>query len=150
MLWYPWFASEAMAETLPAHDVAYAWIPQLGGRRKVVAGSPNTAWRNPSFRGYADHLSSAEFADGLARLLDLAARHRTAMMCAELLWWQCHRALISDVLKVRGIEVLHIADAKPPVPHPFSAAARIVDGALSYAPAQGGLFLDGDGGTAER
>lgn len=137
---YPWFSGESLAETLPAAGVEYLWLPQLGGRRKVLPGSTNTAWRNASFQGYADHLSSAEFADGLERLLDLAARRRTAMMCAEALWWQCHRALISDVLKVRGHEVLHIADAKAPVPHPYSSAVRVVDGRLSYAAVQGGLF----------
>lgn len=137
---YPWFASETMAETLPAHDIAYLWLPQLGGRRKVQPGSTNSNWRNPSFQGYADHLASAEFADGLSRLLALAATRRTALMCAEAMWWQCHRALISDVLKVRGIEVLHIADTRPPAPHPYSAAARVQDGQLSYAPAQAALF----------
>lgn len=137
---YPWFASEALAASLPQHGIEYTWLPQLGGRRKVQPGSPNTAWRNPSFQGYADHLSSAEFADGLATLLALAAQRRTAMMCAEAMWWQCHRALISDVLKVRGIEVLHIDGAGPPTPHPYSAAARVVDGRLSYGPAQAGLF----------
>lgn len=137
---YPWFASDTMAAALRARGNDYLWLPQLGGRRRPVPGSVNTAWRNASFQGYADHLASAEFADGLARLLDLAARRRTAILCAEVLWWQCHRALISDVLKVRGIEVLHIADAKAPSPHPYSSAASIVDGRLSYAPAQSGLF----------
>lgn len=137
---YPWFAGEALAGQLPAHGVTYTWLPQLGGRRKVQPGSPNGGWRNPSFQGYADHLSTTEFADGLARLLALAARQRTAMMCAEAMWWQCHRALICDVLKVRGIEVLHIADARPATPHPYSSAARVEDGRLSYAPAQAGLF----------
>jgi uncharacterized protein (DUF488 family) len=91
-------------------------------------------WRNTSFRGYADHIGSGEFADGLQELLELADQRRTTLMCAELLWWRCHRALISDVLKVRGIEVIHIVDEKQTVVHPYTSAARVADGRLSYAP----------------
>jgi uncharacterized protein (DUF488 family) len=137
---YPWFASEALAESLPAHAIEYAWIPQLGGRRKVQPGSANGGWRNASFQGYADHLASAEFADGLGRALDLAARRRTALMCAEALWWRCHRALISDVLKLRGLEVVHILDEAKATPHEYTSPARVVDGRLEYPPLQGSLL----------
>jgi uncharacterized protein (DUF488 family) len=137
---YPYFASEALAESLPAHGIAYRWLPELGGRRKVQPGSPNTAWRNASFQGYADHLASPEFATGLEKLLELAAERRTSLMCAEAVWWRCHRSLIADVLKLRGIEVVHIIDAKHTTVHPYTSAARIVDGQLSYAPAQAGLL----------
>ena len=137
---YPYFASEALAETLPAHGIAYQWLPELGGRRKVQPGSPNTAWRNASFQGYADHLASPEFADGLEKLLRLAADRRTALMCAEAVWWRCHRSLIADVLKLRGIEVIHIIDAKHTTVHPYTSPARIVEGRLSYALAQGDLL----------
>jgi uncharacterized protein (DUF488 family) len=130
---YPYFASDALAETLPAHGIAYEWLHQLGGRRKVQADSPNTAWRNASFQGYADHLASAEFAEGLAELLMLAAARPTAMMCAEAVWWRCHRSLIADVLKLRGIEVIHIIDATHSTVHPYTSASHIVDGRLSYA-----------------
>ena len=137
---FPWFASEALAESLPAHGLEYLWLPQLGGRRKVQPGSPNGGWRNPSFQGYADHLDTAEFADGFDRLLALAARRRTAMMCAEAVWWQCHRALISDVLKLRGIEVVHLMDAGKAAPHTYTAPARVEDGRLGYPPVQGALL----------
>ena len=137
---YPYFASEALAESLPAHGIAYRWLPELGGRRKVQPGSPNTAWRNASFQGYADHLAGPEFATGLEKLLDLAAERRTSLMCAEAVWWRCHRSLIADVLKLRGIEVVHIIVAKHTTVHPYTSAARIVDGQLSYAPAQAGLL----------
>ena len=137
---YPWFASEALAGSLPPAGIGYLWLPQLGGRRKVQPGSPNGGWRNPSFQGYADHIASAEFAEGLAALLDLAAGRRTAVMCAEAVWWRCHRALIADVLKLSGIEVVHILDAGHAQPHPYTAPARIVDGRLGYPPAQPGLF----------
>lgn len=137
---YPYFASEAMAESLPAHGIDYQWLPKLGGRRKVQPGSPNTAWRNASFQGYADYIATEEFAEGLDALLTLAAQRRTAMMCAEVVWWRCHRSLVSDVLKVRGIEVIHIIDATHSTQHPYTSPARIVDGKLSYAPAQGALL----------
>ncbi len=134
---YPHFASDALAQSLPAHGLAYQWIPSLGGRRKVQPDSPNTAWRNASFQGYADYTATPEFADGLAELLRLAAGKRTAMMCAEVLWWRCHRSIVSDVLKLRGIEVLHIMDATHSTEHPYTSPASIVDGRLSYAAAQG-------------
>ena len=137
---YPWFASEALAQTLPAHGIEYAWVPQLGGRRRVQPGSRNGGWRNASFQGYADHLDSAEFAEGLAQVVALAARRRTALMCAEAVWWRCHRALIADVLKLRGWHVVHILDARHATAHPYTSPARIVDGRLDYAPAQEGLF----------
>ena len=129
---YPHFAGEAMAQTLPAEGVVYEWLPKLGGRRRPVPGSPNTGWRNESFRGYADHLASAEFAQGLAQLLALAARARTALMCAETLWWRCHRSLIADVLRCRGFEVIHILDATHSTVHPYTSPARVIDGKLSY------------------
>ncbi len=137
---YPHFASEALAASLPAHGVAYQWIPRLGGRRKVQPDSLNTAWRNASFQGYADYTATAEFAAGLAELLKLASARRTAMMCAEAVWWRCHRSLVSDVLKLRGIEIIHIIDAKHSTVHPYTSPARIVDGQLSYAPAVDGLL----------
>ncbi len=136
----PHLAGEAMAGALPAHGIAYRWIPQLGGRRRAHRDSPNTAWRNASFRAYADHLGTPEFAEGLDELLGLASQKRTAMMCAEAVWWRCHRSIISDVLKLRGIEVIHIIDATHATVHPYTSPAHIVDGKLSYAPAQGELL----------
>lgn len=137
---YPHFASEAMATSLPAHGIAYQWIPKLGGRRKVQPDSPNTAWRNASFQGYADYTATTEFSEGLDELLKLAAAKRTAMMCAEVVWWRCHRSIVSDVLKLRGIEVVHIIDAKHTTVHPYTSPAHVVDGKLSYAGAQGELL----------
>lgn len=130
----PQFGQDALKNALLTHGVAYQWIPALGGRRRPRADSPNTAWRNTSFRGYADHLESDEFARGLDELLELAGRLRTTLMCAELPWWRCHRSLIADVLRVRGVEVIHILDEKKAVVHPYTSPARIVDGRLTYAP----------------
>jgi len=137
---YPYFASDALAATLPAHGLAYQWIPRLGGRRKVQPGSPNTAWRNASFQGYADYTATAEFAEGLAELLKLATSKRTALMCAEAVWWRCHRSIIADVLKLRGIEVIHIIDATHTTVHPYTSPARIENGRLNYAAPQGELL----------
>ena len=141
---HPHFAREAMEARLPAQGIEYLWLPQLGGRRRPRPDSPNTGWRNEAFRGYADHIDSVEFAEGLAALEALAARRRTAMMCSELLWWRCHRSLVADVLKARGYEVLHVADAGAAKPHPWTAPARMVDGRLDYsAPGQAGDLFAG-------
>ena len=130
---HPHFAQPQLRASLAEHGIAYHWFPVLGGRRRPRADSPNTAWRNASFRAYADHLDTAEFAGGLDALLQGASELRTAIMCAELLWWRCHRALIADVLRVRGFEVIHILDGKDCAVHPYTSAARIVEGRLSYA-----------------
>lgn len=138
---HPWFASQAMAQALPEAGLAYQWLPQLGGRRKVQPGSPNGGWRNAAFQGYADHLASAEFAQGLAQALALARRRRTALMCAESVWWRCHRRLIADLLRHRGHTVLHILGAQVPQPHPENPAARAQGDLLVYPPVQPELFL---------
>lgn len=129
----PHFDQDALSERLERSGIEYRWFATLGGRRRGRKDSPNTAWRNLSFRAYADHLESEEFAQGFAQLLELAERKRTTLMCAEAVWWRCHRALIADVLKARGIEVRHILDATHAVEHPYTSPARIVHGQLSYA-----------------
>ena len=131
---YPQFDRESLAESLRERGIGYEHFPELGGRRKPKPDSRNTAWRNEAFRGYADHMETERFREGVNRLVDLASKvGPTALMCAEAVWWRCHRALISDFLKARGIEVTHILDAKKTEPHPFTSAARIVNGELSYA-----------------
>jgi len=130
---HPHFAREALEEWLPASGIEYVWLPQLGGRRRPRKDSPNDGWRNEAFRGYADHIESAEFGEGLQWLEALASRRRAAMMCSELLWWRCHRSLVSDVLKARGWTVLHVVDSAPPKEHPWTAPARIVGGRLDYS-----------------
>lgn len=104
----PHFGREWMSEALPAKGIGYVHERALGGRRRPVAGSPNTGWRNRSFQGYADHLSTPEFEAALERVMDAARRTRSAIMCAEALWWRCHRMLISDALTVRAWRVRHI------------------------------------------
>ena len=134
---HPHFAGPSLGASLSGQGVDYRWLPLLGGRRRALANSPNTAWRNASFRGYADYIQTDEFEEGLEQLLELSGRARTAVMCAEAVWWRCHRALIADVLRVRGIEVVHILDMEHTTLHPFTSAARIVDGRLTYTPADG-------------
>ena len=130
---YPQFNKEALAQSLREHGIYYEHLPELGGRRKPRPDSHNTAWRNASFRGYADWMETKEFRKGIERLVDLTSEvGPAAIMCAEVVWWRCHRALISDYLKVRGIEVIHIVNANKTEPHPYTSAARMVDGALSY------------------
>jgi len=132
---YPQFGREALAKSLVEHGIRYEHFPELGGRRKTKPDSRNTAWRNESFRGYADYMETEDFQKGIARLLDLADQSEPiAIMCAEAVWWRCHRSLISDYLKARGVEVIHILDKKKTEPHPFTAAAKIVNGELSYTP----------------
>jgi uncharacterized protein (DUF488 family) len=131
---YPQFNREALAESVSAHGIRYEHFPELGGRRKPKPDSRNTAWRNASFRGYADHMETDEFHKGIERLLGLAREAGpAAIMCAEAVWWRCHRSLISDYLKAHSIEVIHILDANKTELHPYTSAAQIVNGNLSYS-----------------
>ena len=130
---WPHFAQEPLARTLTDRGLVYLWFPDLGGRRKPTSGSPNTAWRSASFRGYADYMATEAFAEGLHRLVNLASGLRTAVMCAESLWWRCHRGLIADVLRWHRFEVIHVLGPHSTASHPYTAAARIVRGRLSYA-----------------
>lgn len=129
----PQFANAALGASLRAKGLDYLWLPDLGGRRRPVPDSPNTAWRNPSFRGYADYLHTEPFGESFATLVNLVCGVRTAVMCAEALWWRCHRGLIADVLRSLGFEVIHILGPGSSAPHPYTAAARIVRGQLTYA-----------------
>lgn len=136
---YPQFNVEPLRGALHAAGIDYAPFTELGGRRKVLPDSPNTAWRHPAFRGYADYMATDAFRDGVERLKELAGRRRTAIMCAEAVWWRCHRGLISDVFKLHGTRVLHITGPGTPHEHPWTSAAHVVDGRLDYASPQGEL-----------
>jgi uncharacterized protein (DUF488 family) len=134
---HPHFNAAALRDALVVEDIHYEGFPELGGRRSPQADSANTRWRNASFRGYADYMETAAFDEALARLLAVAASARAAIMCAEALWWRCHRALIGDVLKARGMKVLHIMGEGDLVEHPYTSAASVVDGKLYYGPSPG-------------
>jgi uncharacterized protein (DUF488 family) len=128
----PQFGSEALAASLRSRGLSYLWLPGLGGRRKPLPDSPNTAWRSLQFRGYADYMETEEFAESLAELVSLAAGARTAIMCAEAVWWRCHRSLIADLLKSLGYDVINILGPGSSAPHPYTSAARLDGGRLSY------------------
>ena len=129
---YPQFNRAALSESLATLGIEYKHEPRLGGRRAPRADSHNTAWKNAQFRAYADHMEGDEFRDGVKELLQVAGERRVAVMCAEAVWWKCHRSLISDYLKAAGHTVIHIIDEKKTEEHPFTSAARIVQGKLSY------------------
>lgn len=130
----PQFNRESLEVELPKHGIAYVWMKELGGRRKKIRNdSPNTGLRNDSFRNYADYMLTPEFAQGIERLLEIAAQGNTAIMCAERVYFQCHRMLVSDYLTAHGHTVLHIDDDKRPLrEHKLMAEARVVDGKLQY------------------
>jgi uncharacterized protein (DUF488 family) len=130
---HPQFGQEQLAKESERQGISYVHFPELGGRRPARPDSPNTAWRNEAFRGYADYMMTPEFKAGIERLRGLAEQKATAIMCAEALWWQCHRGLIADFLKADGQRVLHILAPKKAEEHPFTSAARLVNGRLSYA-----------------
>ena len=129
---HPQFNKERLRASLAVDGIEYQHFPELGGRRRVTPNSLNMAWRNESFRGYADYMETEDFRRGITRLLDVAGACRTAIMCAEAVWWRCHRSLISDYLKAKSVEVMHIMAPGKSEAHPFTSAARIVNGELSY------------------
>jgi len=134
---HPQFETSALAECLAAEGIAYRWFPSLGGRRRSNAASRNVGWRHPAFRAYADHVASEEFASGLFELSMLASGLCTAVMCAEILWWRCHRRLIADVLVALGITVVHIQAEGVADLHRLAPPARLVGGRLKYDTAFG-------------
>ena len=137
---HPHFSRDKLEPALAAHGVDYVWLPALGGRRSPRPDSVNTGWRVAAFRGYADYMETPEFAEALARLVDVASAKRTAIMCAEALWWKCHRRLIADALLALGHDVLHIQSRDAAPPHKLIPPAAIHDGHLSYAAEQADLL----------
>jgi uncharacterized protein (DUF488 family) len=133
---HPHYNQEALARWLEQAGIRYLHVPELGGRRAPASDSGNAGWREAAFRGYADHMSSEEFASGLRRLEELARERPTAIMCAEALWWRCHRRLIADVLTVKGWEVEHLGLRDGPVTHELPSFAVVDEGRLTYPPQQ--------------
>jgi uncharacterized protein (DUF488 family) len=132
---YPHFNRDHLELWLPEIGCDYLWEQDLGGRRKQqmpAEESPNTALRNDSFRNYADYMLRPQFQNAIERLLEHAARQRTAIMCAEAVYFRCHRMLVSDYLVSHGHQVFHILDEKPPKEHLLTKDARIVEGKLLY------------------
>src|ERR1700739_5045514 len=129
----PQFNRDSLEQTLPAVGVHYVWMKSLGGyRKRMMEDSPNIALRNDSFRNYADYMLTAEFEAAMSELLSLAEKSRTAYMCAERVYFRCHRMLVSDWLVAHGHEVLHIEYTGPVKQHRMTAEARMVDGRMIY------------------
>lgn len=128
----PQFNGDALAETLPRHGIAYVHLPALGGLRHPHKDSINTAWRNASFRGYADYMQTPEFGRGLQDLMALAEGRTTAIMCAESVPWRCHRSLVADALAARGVAVEHIMSRTSRKAHSYTPFARIEGQRVTY------------------
>jgi uncharacterized protein (DUF488 family) len=141
---YPHFNKEALEKALPVEGIEYIHFKGLGGRRKAHKDSHNNAWRSEAFKGYADYMETPAFSENIDALVKLAAQKKTAYMCSEAVWWRCHRALVSDYLKVTGRTVLHIMAVGKADEHPYTGAATITNGKLVYQktdPPQTGLLF---------
>jgi len=129
----PHFNRESLEKSLPEAGVKYVWMKELGGRRKKIRDdSPNIALRSPSFRNYADYMLTKEFQRAIADLIRMAEHSRTAYMCAERVYFRCHRMLVSDWLVAHGHAVLHIDDTRPARPHKLTAEARLIGEEVIY------------------
>lgn len=131
---HPHFSREALVESLPAAGIEYRWLRELGGLRRPRPDSPNTGWRNESFRGFADHMQTAGFAAAVEELLALAQGDDLAIMCSEAVPWRCHRSLVGDALLVRGAKVLDIMSAGKATPHRLTPFARVAGTEVTYPP----------------
>jgi Protein of unknown function, DUF488 len=140
---HPHFNRGALEQWLPEAGIDYVHLAGLGGRREPVPGSINGGWRERAFQGYADHMASDEFVSGLARLEELAVSKPTAIMCAEVVWWRCHRRLIADAMTVRGWRVEHLGVGSDQAIHELPSFAVVEGGRLRYPPSQGELFGNG-------
>jgi uncharacterized protein (DUF488 family) len=129
---HPQFSRDALDAFLAANGIRYRHFPQLGGLRKPITDSVNSAWRHPCFRGYADHMQTAGFRTSIQELEVFALSGPTVVMCAEALWWQCHRRLLADALLVRSVIVRHILSAAAPKPHELSEFGRAHMGEVMY------------------
>ena len=136
----PQYNNDALASALAEASIAYEHHKELGGLRHPRKDSLNTAWRNASFRGYADYMQTPEFAAALEELIAMAGREPIAIMCAEALPWRCHRSLLSDALVLRGIQVDHIFSAGKVEPHALTSFAHCEGTRITYPAAQPSLF----------
>ena len=129
---FPHFNKDSLEVSLPENNIEYVHMKDLGGRRRTTADSHNTAWRLPAFRGYADYMETDAFKVAIKELESLGAKKRVAYMCAEAVWWSCHRSLVSDYLKNQGWNVMHIMAVGKGQEHPYTSPARIVNNELVY------------------
>jgi uncharacterized protein (DUF488 family) len=132
----PQFAGDALAASLAAAGIAYLHLPALGGLRRPHPDSPNGGWRNEGFRGYADHMQTAAFREGVEELVRIARQRRTAIMCAEAVPWRCHRSLVADALAVRGVPVVEILSPTSARMHKLTPFAQVEGFSITYPPEQ--------------
>lgn len=130
---FPQYNKDNLKVSLPENDIEYLHLIDLGGRRKPEPNSKNDAWRLDSFKGYADYMQTEQFQQSLKTLKQVASEKYTVIMCAEAVWWSCHRSLIADILKAEDWKVLHIMSENSATEHPYTAPAKIVDGKLDYS-----------------
>jgi len=130
---FPHFNKESLAASLQEVGIRYTHLEALGGRRKVQKDSKNSRWRNDSFQGYADYMETEAFEKAAAKLEAIASEQPTAYMCAEAVWWRCHRSMVSDYLKAKGWKVLHIMRTDKADEHPYTSPARVVGNHVSYS-----------------
>jgi len=129
---FPHFGKIALRDSLSTEGIRYEHLVELGGRRPIHADSHNVAWRNASFRSYADYMETQPFRDGIDHLLEIARTGQTAIMCSEAVWWRCHRSMIAYYLKSIRVSVFHILGTQKVQEHPYTSAAQLVCGLLSY------------------
>ena len=130
---FPQFDQESLKTSLEEVEIQYIHLVDLGGRRKANKDSKNTSWNNESFRGYADYMETEAFEKAIEQLEHIALKQTTAYMCSEAVWWRCHRSMVSDYLKAKGWNVLHIMNIAKAQEHKYTAPARIVDGKVFYS-----------------
>jgi uncharacterized protein (DUF488 family) len=128
----PQFNRHTLPAALAPHGIAYEHEPRLGGLRHPRSDSPNMAWKNASFRGYADYMGTTEFREAVDRLIEAGRNERVAIMCAEAVPWRCHRNLVADALTARGVPVEHVMSAAKSQPHKMISFARVKDGCITY------------------
>ena len=130
---FPQFNQDNLKIALEEDGIQYISMLELGGRRKPNNDSKNTIWKNESFRGYADYMETAAFENAVLKLEEIATKYTTAYMCSEALWYRCHRAMVSDYLKAKGWNVLHVMNIAKVQQHKYTEPARIVDGKIYYS-----------------
>ncbi|MYN15491.1 DUF488 family protein [Rugamonas sp. FT107W] len=133
----PQFGQDQLAASLDEAGIEYRYLPGLGGLRRPHKDSPNSGWRNLSFRGYADYMQTDEFADNVDTVVELGRNKACALMCAEAVPWRCHRSLVADALLVRGVRVDEIIDARQRRPHKLTPFACVDGLRITYPPEQG-------------
>ena len=129
---YPQFDQENLKVSLKESGIEYVHMIDLGGRRKVKKDSKNTRWNNDSFRGYADYMETEAFENAVNKLEEIAAEKSVAIMCAEAVWWRCHRSMVSDYLKAKGWAVVHIMAIGKAQDHKYTSPARVVEDQVFY------------------